>query len=279
DPDTPPGIEVNATMYYILSSFPSLDYNTNGDPQNTEEIEKLLHTPEHCFSGPPSMHSASLWPIPRVEASINRMVSQWQRVLQQNGCASLIRAGATGIIQAMTLSFGGLQFSSDLFEFAANPASLHTTVEFRHIHLHQGVYVYVSVLVNEHIGHAEKLVVKATGHEKRPLYACEAGCQYEPVELSSSSVVFPVRMTKPVTPILYISHNKSQLTSIKQHVFIKDAHQESLKQHHVYHHHVGLPAKFWVTIAFLIVAFHLYLVKLIYAECFKEPIRSKIYMS
>lgn len=55
---------------------------------------------------------------------------------------------------------------------------------------------------------------------------------------------------------------------------------ESLKNHHV-HHRSGLPAKFWVTIAFLIVGFHLYLAKLIYSECFKEKdiVRSKIYMS
>jgi len=55
---------------------------------------------------------------------------------------------------------------------------------------------------------------------------------------------------------------------------------ESLKNHHI-HHRSGLPAKFWVTIAFLIVGFHLYLAKLIYSECFKEKdiVRSKIYMS
>ncbi|XP_031550288.1 uncharacterized protein KIAA2013 homolog [Actinia tenebrosa] len=278
DADTPPGIEVNATMYYLLSTFPTPDYNIHGNSQNSEEIESLLHAPEHCFGGPPTMHSASLWPIPRTEAAVARMMSSWKKVLTQNGCSSLIKAGGTGIAQAMTLSFGGLQFSAGLFEFAANPASLHTSVTFRHIHLYKGIFINVSVIINDHTGHAEKLFIQAKGNEKTPLYACEAGCQYEPVELSSSSVVFPVRMTKPVTPILYISKKKGQLQNIKKNVFIKDAHQESLKHHHVFHH-VGLPAKFWVSIVFLIVAFHLYLVKLIYSECFKEPIRSKVYVS
>jgi S-adenosylmethionine:tRNA-ribosyltransferase-isomerase (queuine synthetase) len=81
----------------------------------------------------------------------------------------------------MTLSFGGLQFSAGLFEFAANPASLHTSVTFRHIHLYKGIFINVSVVINEHTGHAEKLVIKAKGIDK--IYACEAGCQYEPVEL------------------------------------------------------------------------------------------------
>lgn len=92
--------------------------------------------------------------------------------------------GASGIAQAMTLSFGGLQFSAGLFEFAANPASLHTSVTFRHIHLYKNVYINVSVVINDHTGHAEKLLIKANlGDGKTSLYACEAGCQYEPVEL------------------------------------------------------------------------------------------------
>ncbi|KAK3726969.1 hypothetical protein QZH41_014712 [Actinostola sp. cb2023] len=279
DPDTPPGGEVNATMYYLLSTFPTPDYDVNGKIRNVEEFEALLHAPEHCFGGPPTMHSASLWPIPRTEAAVSRMMASWNQVLTHNGCSSLIKAGATGIAQAMTLSFGGLQFSAGLFEFAANPASLHTSVTFRHIHLYKGIYINVSVIINEHTGHAEKLVIKSNlGDDKTPLYACEAGCQYEPVQLGLTQVVFPVRMTKPVTPILYISKSKSQLENIKKNVFIKDAHEESLRHHHMFHH-VGLPAKFWVSIVFLIVAFHLYLVKLIYYECFKEPIKSKIYVS
>lgn len=54
---------------------------------------------------------------------------------------------------------------------------------------------------------------------------------------------------------------------------------ESLK--HRARHRARLPTKFWVTVAFLIVAFHLYLAKIIYSECFKEKenVRSKIYMS
>ena len=32
-------------------------------------------------------------------------------------------------------------------------------------------------------------------------------------------------MTKPVTPLLYISHNKSELLELRKHVFIKDAHE------------------------------------------------------
>ena len=86
-------------------------------------------------------------------------------------------------MQAITLSFGGFQFMSGYLEFAANPASMHTSMSFRHIHLFKETHVNISVVVNDNTGHAEKMVVTAESTDKTPLYACEAGCQYDPVEL------------------------------------------------------------------------------------------------
>ena len=106
-----------------------------------------------------------------------------ERVDLQCAFIWLFSLGAIGIVQAITLSFGGLQFSAGHFEFAANPASLHTTITFRHIHLYEDMDIYLTVLVNEETGHAEKLTVKPVKGGKTPLYACEAGCQYDPVEV------------------------------------------------------------------------------------------------
>ena len=72
---------------------------------------------------------------------------------------------------------------SGYLEFAANPASMHTSISFRNIHLYKETHINVSVVVNENTGHAEKMVVRADGTVKTPLYACEAGCQFDPVEL------------------------------------------------------------------------------------------------
>ena len=58
DPDTPSGLEVNSTMYYVLSSFPSLVHditNTDSKEEEREKLEDLLHIPDHCFGGPPTM--------------------------------------------------------------------------------------------------------------------------------------------------------------------------------------------------------------------------------
>lgn len=38
-------------------------------------------------------HSASLWPMPRTEAGITKMAALWERLLEQNGCSALVRAG------------------------------------------------------------------------------------------------------------------------------------------------------------------------------------------
>ena len=107
-------------------------------------------------------------------------------------CFIIFSQGATGIVQAMTLSFGGLQFSAGHFEFAANPASLHTTITFRRIHLYEDMDIFLSVTVNEDNGHAEKLIVKPVKGGKTPLYACEAGCQYDPVEVGYKALLLYV---------------------------------------------------------------------------------------
>ena len=55
DPDTPPGLEVNTTMYYVLSSFPSAVHDASSTQVHKDDMEKLLHIPDHCFGGPPTM--------------------------------------------------------------------------------------------------------------------------------------------------------------------------------------------------------------------------------
>lgn len=42
-----------------------------------------------------SRHSASLWPNPRTEAGVTKMAALWQRLLEQNGCSALVKAGIT----------------------------------------------------------------------------------------------------------------------------------------------------------------------------------------
>jgi len=47
------------------------------------------------------------------------------------GCHNLIKAGASGVVQAMVLSFGALHFSNQHLEFNIHPKYLHRDYLFR----------------------------------------------------------------------------------------------------------------------------------------------------
>ncbi|XP_046859129.1 uncharacterized protein KIAA2013 homolog [Xenia sp. Carnegie-2017] len=254
-PDTPAGEIVNLTMYYVLSSL-------------TTTISKspLKYFPGKCYQGVPTMHTALLWKSPYSETDISDLAMKWKTALTTQGCESFFDRGPVYLHQAMVLSFGGFTFASDHLEFAANPATLQTNIMFHHIECY-GNFIDVEVLVGQQLSQAAEIKVWAE-KKQDTLFACEAGCQFPPVMLNSAGMTFPVKITSPVTPLLYISKNESHLFTLKNMDFIQQAWKDTRfqsKQSQTY-----LPATFWAFIAFLIIAFHLYLVKLIYSECYRE---------
>lgn len=46
------------------------------------------------------------------------------------------------------------------------------------------------------------------------VYACDAGCLDVPIELGQNRVRLPIKVTRPLTPILYISANKKHLEQL-----------------------------------------------------------------
>ncbi|KAH6941050.1 hypothetical protein HPB50_012731 [Hyalomma asiaticum] len=106
----------------------------------------------------------------------------------------------------------------------------------------------------------------------RDYYACDGGCLDPPVKLDFKAKQFPVKMTEPVTAILYITSDLEHMKELSQTIHVKEVVEAPAHEHHVIalHRHGhqlgGLPALFWVSITFLIVVFHLFLAKLIYNE-------------
>jgi len=47
------------------------------------------------------------------------------------GCHKLLKAGASGVIQGMVLSFGGLKFRNNHLELNTEPKDLHRDYHFR----------------------------------------------------------------------------------------------------------------------------------------------------
>ena len=55
------------------------------------------------------------------------------------------------------------------------------------------------------------------------LYACDAGCIDAPIEISTTQFsTFPVKMTRPVTPILYVSRDRRHLEVLQHTIHVKE---------------------------------------------------------
>uniref|UniRef100_A0A672ZL59 Si:dkeyp-104h9.5 n=1 Tax=Sphaeramia orbicularis TaxID=375764 RepID=A0A672ZL59_9TELE len=264
DSHTPSSRTVNTTLYYILSSFtaPLLDRRLSGEER--ARLESSLNYADHCFSGHATMHAENLWPE-RVSsaAQILQLVTLWTLTLQKRGCKALVAAGAHGAMQGMVLSFGGLQFTENHLQFQADPDVLHNSYALRGIHYNQDL-MNLAVLLD--VEGKPFLHVSVKPQEKPvKLYACEAGCLNEPVELTSEvkGHTFPVMVTRPITPLLYISTDLRHLQDLRHTLHLKAilAHEE-----HMANRYPGLPFLFWFSVASLITLFHLFLFKLIYNE-------------
>lgn len=264
DSHMPSSRTVNTTLYYILSSStaPLLDRRLSSDER--ARLESSLNYADHCFSGHATMHAENLWPE-RVSsaAQILQLVTLWTLTLQKRGCKVLVAAGAHGAMQGMVLSFGGLQFTENHLQFQADPDVLHNSYSMRGIHYNQDL-INLAVLLD--LDGKPFLHVSVKPQETPvKLYACEAGCLNEPVELTSEikGHTFPVMVTQPITPLLYISTDLRHLQDLRHTLHLKAilAHEE-----HMANRYPGLPFLFWFSVASLITLFHLFLFKLIYNE-------------
>ncbi|TSL97307.1 hypothetical protein Baya_7562 [Bagarius yarrelli] len=266
DAHTPSSHTVNTTLYYILSSSSAPLLESTLSTEEREKLEASLNYADHCFSGHATMHAENLWPE-RVSgaASLLQLVNLWTLTLQKRACKALVSAGSHGMMQAVTLSFGGLQFTENHLQFQAEPSVLHNSYSLRGLRYHRD-RISLSV-VSDSDGRPSLHVSVKPQDEEKPvkLYACEAGCINEPVELTSEprGHVFPVLVTQPLTPLLYISTDLRHLQDLQHTLHVKAilAHDE-----HMAKQDPGLPFLFWFSVASLVALFHLFLFKLIYNE-------------
>ncbi|XP_041275420.1 LOW QUALITY PROTEIN: uncharacterized protein KIAA2013 homolog [Onychostruthus taczanowskii] len=264
DAHTPSSETVNMTLYYVLSTVPAplLDPLIAGEDR--EKIEASLNYADHCFSGHATMHAENLWP-PKLTSvtQILQLSDLWKLTLQKRGCKGLVAAGVHGLMQGMVLSFGGLQFTENHLQFQADPDVLHNSYSLRGIHYNKDL-ISLAVLLDAEGKPFLHVSVKFQDKPVR-LYACEAGCMNEPVELTSEARghTFPVMVTQPITPLLYISTDLVHLQDLRHTLHLKAilAHEE-----HMAKQYPGLPFLFWFSVASLITLFHLFLFKLIYNE-------------
>ncbi|XP_063001236.1 uncharacterized protein KIAA2013 homolog [Elgaria multicarinata webbii] len=264
DAHTPSSDTVNMTLYYVLSTTPSPLLDPLLSSEEREKMEATLNYADHCFSGYATMHAENLWPARLATVpQVLQLSNLWKLTLQKRGCKGLVAAGAHGVMQGMVLSFGGLQFTENHLQFQSDPNVLQNSYFLRGIHYNKDL-INLAVLLD---ADGKPFLHVSVKFQEKPvkLYACEGGCTNDPVELTSEphGHTFPVMVTQPITPLLYISTDLVHLQALRHTLHLKAilAHEE-----HMAKQYPGLPFLFWFSVASLITLFHLFLFKLIYNE-------------
>ncbi|VVC38341.1 Hypothetical protein CINCED_3A016941 [Cinara cedri] len=271
---------INATMYNVLSSVRSPTHEVPSSTDVLAKVSSSLSYVEGCYgANHDTLQAVGLWSNLSTIDKVHSTVSLWILTLEKQGCNNLVKAGALGIAQAMVLSFGNFRFSNQHLEFNMHPKFLHRDFQFRHINYGNKTHINVTVTVQEN---NKAVIFVALDASDRNYYACDGGCLDEPVLLGQQSKMFPVKLTDPVTGILYLTSDKKHMEDLKHAIHVKEvleapAHEHDVIALHRHGHHLGgLPTFFWVAIGCLIVVFHLFLVKLIYTEYFNWQDKSRI---
>uniref|UniRef100_A0A1B0DHR5 Uncharacterized protein n=1 Tax=Phlebotomus papatasi TaxID=29031 RepID=A0A1B0DHR5_PHLPP len=269
------GDRINATMYAVLSQVRSYEFEESVNPQRKSEIFNLLATEaEGCFDSHHTLQAETLWSEMSTLEELNSVAGSWMLTLEKQGCHNLIRAGASGLIQAMVLSFGGFRFSNQHLEMNIHPKYLHREYNFRRLNYGNMTHVNVSVSVKDD---NKAVLYVALDRSDRNYYACDAGCLDDPVPLSQTRRRFPVKLTEPLTAILYITADRQHIEELHHAIHVKEVVEAPAHEHHVIalhkhgHHLAGLPKIFWISVCALIVVFHIFLCKLIVKEYCEPP--------
>ena len=131
-----------------------------------------------------------------------------------------MRAGADGVVQAMVLSLVGLKYRQHHLELDANPKDLHREYQVRRVSYGNETHLNISIALESD----NKAVIEVTLDRKsQDYFACDAGCLDPPVKLSSSEVTrFPVKLTDPVTAVLYITSDYEHMMELKHTIHVKE---------------------------------------------------------
>lgn len=265
------GDQINATIYYVLANnrAPFMEISKTAQPAD-KNVEQHM---QRCYEGFSTLYASKLWRLPRNESDMSHLSSVWSLTLDRFGCKGLMEYGVTGVNQAMVLSLGGFKFTNHHLELNLNPRQIHRDYYFRKINYANMSFISVDVHVGEDNHAMLYVTVDELIDENRKFFACDAGCIDPPVELMiNKRELFPVKLTNPLTSILYISSDKNHIDDLKHALHVQEVDiappqdVNSIAMHKHGHHLAGLATLFWTLFVILIIIFHLFLFKLVYRE-------------
>jgi len=276
------GDNINATIYYVLSNHRNFANEIRFE--NTTDAEAFEKAAENqidrCYEGFSTLQAAKLWISCRDEEEVASLSSLWYLTLLKNGCHNYLKLGIEGVVQGIVLSLGGLKFSNHHLELNLNPKQIHRNYYFKNINYSNFGIFNITVEVGED-NHAQIFVTMKQLVANKKFFACDAGCIDFPVDLIEKKThEFPVKMTSPITAILFITDDESHAHELKQILHVhevelappQDVNSVALHRHG--HQFGGLSILFWTIFVFLIIVFHLFLCKLIYREMFRSSTES-----
>jgi len=268
------GDKINSTMYHVLSHARAYEFEESITPMRKNQILQDLTYSEGCYDSYHTLQAENLWkPMTTIEEA-NTVVKSWILTMEKQGCHKLLHAGASGIVQSMVLSFGGFRFSNQHLEFNIHPKYLHRDFSFRRLNYGNMTHVNITVKVRED---NKAQIEVSLDRSDRTYYACDAGCLDTPVQLSQMTRVFPVKLTEPLTSVLYITSDKQHMEDLRHAIHVKEIIEAPPHETHLIFLHKhgsnlgGLPTFFWIAICAIIVIFHVFLCKLIVKEYCDPP--------
>ena len=131
-----------------------------------------------------------------------------------------MKAGADGVVQAMVLSFAGLKFRQHHLELDSDPKDLHRDYQMRRVSYGNATHLNISIAVQSD----NKAIIEVTLDRKnKDYFACDAGCLDPPVKLLATELkTFPVKLTDPVTAVLYITADYAHMQNLRHTIHVKE---------------------------------------------------------
>lgn len=106
----------------------------------------------------------------QVAQSLSYQKTRPQRAFAPCRCHNLLKAGASGVIQAMTLSLGALRFSNQHLELRIHPKDLHRDYLFRRISYGNATHVNISIVLQ---ADNKAMLLAALDRSDKYYYACD----------------------------------------------------------------------------------------------------------
>uniref|UniRef100_A0A183BPI4 Adipocyte plasma membrane-associated protein n=1 Tax=Globodera pallida TaxID=36090 RepID=A0A183BPI4_GLOPA len=289
----------------LLENVGTTTVTTNQKKEIVQRWALVVRHSAQCYAGHSTLLTPSkLWQRWDDLRSALKTLDIWRMTLEHRGCSRLMRGptGAHGVLQAFLLSLSAATFTSSSSTSVGHiqqvqpggkqqkgtGAGVGTRLEIgldpeselhRHIQV-DGLLVGESgarLSMDFQLDLSLKPFVSLRSTSSTPtLYACTAGCQEAPFPLGQKQISLAIKVTRPRTPIIFISEHADQLELVKKTLHVIEIVDAPAHEQHTVDLHKhggpgggvggGLPTLFWVVLVLVLIAFHLFLLKLLYTE-------------